>query len=121
MRDTHDSTDESAGRNVRGLLEVLARFRSGRAADGGTCSLRLAVAVACALAGARNFREAGDHALACQGVLARLGGIRIAVAPDTPPARPGSHLIQAIGADLLDDLTGGWLRAWRTRAGWTRR
>jgi hypothetical protein len=74
----------------------------------------LDLAVACALAGARNFREAGDHAADLpQGVLARLGGVphplrRRIIAPSETRIRT---LIQAIGADLLDDLTGGWLRA----------
>jgi hypothetical protein len=69
---------------------------------------------ACALAGARNFREAGDHAADLpQGMLARLGGIphplrRRITAPSETRIRT---LIQAIGADLLDDLAGGRLRA----------
>jgi DDE_Tnp_1-associated len=73
----------------------------------------LAVAVACALAGARNFREAGDHAADLpQEVLRRLGGrphplLRRIIAPSETRIRT---LIQAIGADLLDDLIGGWLR-----------
>ena len=73
---------------------------------------------------ARNFREAGDHAADLpQGVLARLGGIphplrRRITAPSETRIRT---LIQAIGADLLDDLTGGWLRALADAAGWTRR
>ena len=73
----------------------------------------LAVAVACALAGARNFREAGDHAADLpQDVLVRLGGKphplrRRIVAPSETRIRT---LVQAVGADLLDDLVGGWLR-----------
>ncbi len=60
----------------------------------------LAVAVACALAGAGNFREAGDHAAdQPQDVLARPGGTGIRT------------LIQAVGAGFPDDLIGGWLRA----------
>ena len=110
------STDESAGRNVPGLLEVLAQVPDPRKSRGRRYLLTfvLAVAVACALAGARNFREAGDHAADLpQGVLARLGGIphplrRRITAPSETRIRT---LIQAIGADLLDDLTGGWLRA----------
>jgi predicted transposase YbfD/YdcC len=110
------STDESAGRNVPGLLEVLARVPDPRKSRGRRYLLTfvLAVAVACALAGARNFREAGDHAADLpQGVLARLGGIphplrRRIIAPSETRIRT---LIQAIGADLLDDLAGGWLRA----------
>lgn len=110
------STDESAGRTVPGLLEVLAQVPDPRNIRGRRYLLTfvLAVAVACALAGARNFREAGDHAADLpQGVLARLGGIRHPLrrritAPSETRIRT---LIQAIGADLLDDLTGGWLRA----------
>ncbi len=73
----------------------------------------LAVAVACALAGARNFREAGDHAADLpQDVLSRLGGKphplsgRI-VAPSETRIRT---MVQAVGADFLDDLIGRWLR-----------
>jgi predicted transposase YbfD/YdcC len=110
------STDESAGRDVPGLLEVLARVPDPRKSRGRRYLLTfvLAVAVACALAGARNFREAGDHAADLpQDVLARLGGIphplrRRITAPSETRIRT---LIQAIGADLLDDLIGGWLRA----------
>jgi hypothetical protein len=74
----------------------------------------LAVAVACALAGARNFREAGDHAAGLpQEILARLGGrphplLRKITAPGETRIRT---LIHAVSADLLDDLIGGWLRA----------
>jgi hypothetical protein len=73
----------------------------------------LAVAVACALSGARNFREAGDHACDLpQDVLARLGGrphplLRRIVAPSETRIRT---LVHAIGADLLDEIIGGWLR-----------
>jgi predicted transposase YbfD/YdcC len=110
------STDESADRNIPGLLEVLARVPDPRKSRGRRYLLTfvLAVAVACALAGARNFREAGDHAADLpQGVLARLGGIphplrRRINAPSETRIRT---LIQAIGADHLDDLIGGWLRA----------
>jgi hypothetical protein len=70
--------------------------------------------VACALAGARNFREAGDHAADLpQEVLARLGGrphplLRKIIAPSETRIRT---LIHAIGADILDEITGCWLRA----------
>jgi predicted transposase YbfD/YdcC len=109
------STDESAGRKVPGLLEVLARVPDPRQRRGRRYLLAfvLAVAVACALAGARNFREAGDHAADLpQDVLARLGGTphplwRRIIAPSETRIRT---LIQAIGADLLDDLIGSWLR-----------
>jgi len=113
---TVTSTDEAAGPKVPGLLEVLARVPDPRERRGRRYLLTfvLAVAVACALAGARNFREAGDHAADLpQDVLARLGGTphpllgRIA-APSETRIRT---LIQVIGADLLDDLIGGWLRA----------
>jgi predicted transposase YbfD/YdcC len=109
------SPDESAGRNVPGLLEVLSRVPDHRKRRGRRYLLTfvLAVAVACALAGARNFREAGDHAADLpQDVLARLGGTphplrRRIIAPSETRIRT---LIQATGADLLDDLIGGWLR-----------
>jgi hypothetical protein len=109
------STDEDAGRKAPGLLEVLARVPDPRGLRGRRYLLTfvLAVAVACALAGARNFREAGDHAADLpQDVLARLGGMphplwRRITAPSETRIRT---LIQAIGADLLDDLIGDWLR-----------
>jgi predicted transposase YbfD/YdcC len=110
------STDESAGRKVPGLLEVLALVPDPRRRRGRRYLLTfvLAVAVACALAGARNFREAGDHAADLpQDVLARLGGkprplLRKIAAPSETRIRT---LIQAVGADFLDDLIGSWLRA----------
>jgi predicted transposase YbfD/YdcC len=109
------STDEPGTGEVRGLLEVLALVPDPRKRRGCRFLLVfvLAVAVACALAGARNFREAGDHAGDLpQEVLARLGGrphplLRKIVVPSETRIRT---LIHAIGADLLDDLIGGWLR-----------
>jgi predicted transposase YbfD/YdcC len=109
------STDEKESQEVPGLLEVLARVPDPRERRGRRFGLVfiLAVAVACALAGARNFREAGDHAADLpQEVLARLGGrphplLRKITAPSETRIRT---LIQAVGADLLDEVTGGWLR-----------
>jgi predicted transposase YbfD/YdcC len=103
-------------RKVPGLLEVLARVPDPRRRRGRRYLLTfvLAVAAACALAGARNFREAGDHAADLpQDAVARLGGtphplLRRIIAPSETRIRT---LVQAIGADLLDDLIGGWLRA----------
>lgn len=71
------STDEREAGKIPGLLEVLALVRDPRKRRGRRFGLVfiLAVAVACALAGARNSREAGDHAADLpQNVLARLGG-----------------------------------------------
>ena len=110
------SADEDDAGEVPGLLEMLARVPDPRARRGRRYPLAfvLAVAVACALAGARNFREAGDHAADLpQDLLARLGGTphplwRRITAPSETRLRT---LIQAIGADLLDDLIGGWLRS----------
>jgi predicted transposase YbfD/YdcC len=109
------STDQNEGRKVPGLLEVVALVPDPRKRRGRRFLLTfvLAVAVACALAGARNFREAGDHAADLpQDILARLGGqphplLRKIIAPSETRIRT---LIHAIGADLLDDLAGGWLR-----------
>ena len=73
----------------------------------------LAVAVACALAGAKNFREIGDQAADLpQDVLARLGGrphplLRTIIAPSEKRIRT---LLQEIDAAALDELIGGWLR-----------
>ena len=60
-----------------GLLAVLARVPDPRRRRGRRYTLvfLLAVAVACVLAGAKNFREIGDQASDLpQEVLARLGG-----------------------------------------------
>jgi hypothetical protein len=110
--------EEPAGpaREVPGLLEVLAQVPDSRKRRGRRFLLVfvLAVAVACALAGAKNFREIGDHAADLpQEVLARLGGrphplLRRIFAPSETRIRT---LIHATGADLLDEIIGGWLRA----------
>jgi predicted transposase YbfD/YdcC len=109
------STDEKSAGKVPGLLEVLALVPDPRRRRGRRYLLVfvLAVAVACALSGARSFREAGDHAADLpQEVLAQLGGrphplLRRIIAPSETRIRT---LVQAIGADFLDDLIGGWLR-----------
>jgi predicted transposase YbfD/YdcC len=109
------SADEPGSGKVPGLLEVLALVPDPRKRRGCRYLLVfvLAVAVACALSGARNFREAGDHAADLpQEVLARLGGRphplrRRIIVPSETRIRT---LIQAIGADFLDGLVGGWLR-----------
>ena len=90
------------------MLEVLALVPDPRKRRGRRYLLAfiLAVAAACALAGARNFRESGDHAADLpQEVLARLGGrphplLRRIIAPSETRIRT---LVQAIGADFLDD------------------
>ena len=110
------STDEQAAGPVPGLLEVLAQVPDPRKRRGRRFLLVfvLAVAVACALAGARNFREVGDHAADLpQEVLNRLGGrlhplLRRIIAPSETRIRT---LVHAIGADTLDEIIGGWLRA----------
>ena len=109
------STDEKKAGKVPGLLEVLALVPDPRKRRGRRYPLVfvLAVAVACALAGARSFREAGDHAADLpQDILGKLGGrphplLGRIIAPSETRIRT---LVQAIGADLLDDLIGGWLR-----------
>jgi hypothetical protein len=113
---TVTSTDGFTAGEVPGLLDVLARVPDLRKHRGRRYLLVfvLAVAVACVLAGARNFREIGDQAADLpQEVLARLGGkprplLRRIAAPSETRIRT---LIHAIGADVLDDLIGGWLRA----------
>jgi hypothetical protein len=107
---------EHAPRDVPGLLEVLAQVQDLRKRRGRRYLLAfvLAVAVACVLAGARNFREIGDQGADLpQEVLARLGGKphplrRVIIAPSEKRIRT---LIHVVGADVLDDLIGGWLRA----------
>ena len=110
------STDEKEAGRVPGLLDVLARVPDPRKRRGRRYLLVfvLAVAAACVLAGAGSFREAGDHAADLpQEVLRRLGGrphplLRRIIAPSETRIRT---LIHAIGADVLDELIGGWLRA----------
>jgi predicted transposase YbfD/YdcC len=105
------STDDE----LPGLLEVLAQVPDPRRTRGRRYTLvfMLAVAVACVLAGAKNFREIGDQAGDLpQEVLARLGGkphplLRTIIAPSEKRIRT---LLQEIDAARLDELTEGWLR-----------
>ena len=110
------STDEQASGKVPGLLEVLARVPDPRRFRGRRYRLAfvLAVAVACVLAGAKTFREIGDQAADLpQEVLRRLGGTRHPLRGKiiTPSEKRIRTLIHVIGADVLDELIGGWLRA----------
>jgi predicted transposase YbfD/YdcC len=113
---TVTSADENARDQIPGLLEVLAQVPDPRRRRGRRFSMVfvLAVAVACVLAGAKNFREIGDQAADLpQEVLARLGGRphplrRTIIAPSEKRIRT---LIQAMDARRLDELTGDWLRA----------
>jgi DDE_Tnp_1-associated len=97
------------------MLQVLAQVPDPRRRRGKRYLLVfvLAVAVACTLAGARNFREIGDHAADLpQGLLGRLGGrphplLRQIIAPSEKPIRA---LLQQIEAKL-DEVTGCWLRS----------
>jgi predicted transposase YbfD/YdcC len=104
------------GKQVPGLLEVLAHVEDPRRRRGRRFGLvfLLAVAVVCVLAGAKNFREIGDQAADLpQELLAALGGKphplwRRIIAPSEKRLRT---LIQALDAEALDVITGGWLRA----------
>ena len=110
------STDGKEAGEVPGLLEVLAQVPDPRKRRGRRYVLVfvLAVAVACVLAGAKSFREIGDQAADLPPeILARLGGkphplLRRTIAPSEKRVRT---LIHAIGAEILDELIGGWLRA----------
>jgi len=110
------STNGKEAGEVPGLLEVLAQVPDPRKRRGCRYVLVfvLAVAVACVLAGAKSFREIGDQAADLpQEVLARLGGkphplLWRIIAPSEKRVRT---LIHAIGAEILDDIIGGWLRA----------
>ncbi len=113
---TVTSADENAHDEIPGLLEVLAQVPDSRRRRGRRFSMVfvLAVAVACVLPGAKNFREIGDQAADLpQEVLARLGGrphpLRRAIT--APSEKRIRTLIQAADARRLDDLTGDWLRA----------
>jgi predicted transposase YbfD/YdcC len=106
---------DQAGGEVPGMLEVLALVPDTRKRRGRRFALVfiLAVAVACVLAGAKSFREIGDHAADLpQEVLARLGGtphplLRKIIAPSEKRIRT---LIHELDAEKLDRLIGGWLR-----------
>ena len=100
---------------VPGLLAVLALVPDPRRPRGRRYPLVfvLAVAAACTLAGAKTFREIGDHAADLpQGVLRDLGGSlhplrRIITAPSETRIRTLLHLIDT---EILDEILGGWLR-----------
>lgn len=100
---------------VPGLLAVLALVPDPRRPRGRRFPLTfvLAVAAACTLAGARTFREIGDHAADLpQDVLRDLGGRphplrRRITAPSETRIRTLLHLIDT---EALDLVLGGWLR-----------
>ena len=100
---------------VPSLLAVLALVPDPRKPRGRRYLLMfvLAVAAACTLAGARTFREIGDHAADLpQDVLRDLGGRphplrRKVIAPSETRIRTLLHLIDA---EVLDQVLGGWLR-----------
>jgi predicted transposase YbfD/YdcC len=106
------STDEK----LPGLLDVLALVADPRKNRGRRYGLvfLLAVAVTCALAGAKGYREIGDQATDLpQDVLAALGGrphpfLRRIIAPSETRIRT---LLQMLDAAKLDEIIGGWLRA----------
>lgn len=106
---------QGAGK-VPGLLAVLALVPDPRKLRGRRYPLVfvLAVAAACALAGAKTFREIGDQAADLpQHVLRDLGGrphplLRRIIAPSETRIRT---LVHAIDAAVLDEVIGGWLRA----------
>ena len=110
------ATVTSADDALPGLPGVLAQVPDPRKRRGKRYTLVfvLAVAVACTLAGARNFREIGDHARDLpQEVLTRLGGRphplrKRIIAPSEKRLRT---LLQQVDAARLDELTGNWLRA----------
>ncbi len=105
---------DGAGK-VPGLLAVLALVPDPRKPRGRRYQLTfvLAVAAACTLAGARTFREIGDHAADLpQDVLRDLGGrprplLRRITAPSETRIRTLLHLIDT---GVLDAVLGGWLR-----------
>jgi predicted transposase YbfD/YdcC len=113
---TVTSADEDPSDELPGLLQVLAQVPDPRRRRGKRYLLVfvLAVAVACTLAGARNFREIGDHAADLpQGLPGRLGGrphplLQQIIAPSEKRIRT---LLQQIDAAKLDEVTGCWLRS----------
>jgi predicted transposase YbfD/YdcC len=100
---------------IPGLLAVLALVPDPRKPRGRRYPLVfvLAVAAACTLAGAKTFREIGDHAADLpQNVLRDLGGRRHPlrrkiIAPSETRIRTLLHLIDT---GILDQVIGGWLR-----------
>ena len=100
---------------VPGLLAVLALVPDPRKPRGRRYCLVfvLAVAAACTLAGAKTFRELGDHAADLpQDVLRDLGGKRHplrrkVISPSETRIRTLLHLIDT---EILDEIIGGWLR-----------
>jgi predicted transposase YbfD/YdcC len=100
---------------VPGLLAVLALVPDPRKPRGRRYCLVfvLAVAAACTLAGAKTFRELGDHAADLpQDVLRDLGGKRHplrckVIAPSETRIRT---LLHRIDTEILDEIIGGWLR-----------
>lgn len=100
---------------VPGLLAVLALVPDPRRPRGRRYPLVfiLAVAAACTLAGAKTFREIGDHAADLpQDVLRDLGGkrhllLRKIIAPSETRIRTLLHLIDTA---VLDEVLGNWLR-----------
>ena len=106
---------QGAGK-VPGLLSVLTLVPDPRKRRGRRFGLVfvLAVATACALAGAKTFREIGDQAADLpQKVLRDLGGKphplrRKVIAPSETRIRTLLHLIDT---EILDEITGGWLRS----------
>jgi predicted transposase YbfD/YdcC len=109
------STIKNGAGKVPGLLAVLALIPDPRRPRGRRFPLvfMLAVAAACTLAGARTFREIGDHAADLpQNVLRDLGGKphplrRKVIAPSETRIRTLLHLINT---EILDEVIGGWLR-----------
>ena len=100
---------------VLGLLTVLTLVPDPRKPRGRRFPLVfvLAVAAACTLAGAKTFREIGDHAADLpQNVLQDLSGKphplrRKIIAPSETRIRTLLHLIST---EILDQVTGSWLR-----------
>ncbi len=105
---------DGAGK-VPGLLTVLALVPDPRKPRGRRFPLVfvLAVAAACTLAGAKTFREIGDHAADLpQNVLRDLSGKphplrRKIIAPSETRIRTLLHLIST---EILDQVIGSWLR-----------
>jgi predicted transposase YbfD/YdcC len=99
-----------------GLLAVLAKVTDPRRLRGRRYRLVfvLAVAVACVLAGAGNFRELGDQAADLpQALLARLGGRQHPLTRQitVPSEKRLRTMLQQVDPDELDKLLGDWLRA----------
>jgi predicted transposase YbfD/YdcC len=122
----HDAAHDAGGQVVSALLEVFGGLVDPRCARGVRHRLAsvLTITVLAVLAGARNFREAGDRAAELPVDLLLAAGARINPAsgrPEAPSAATIARIVQDIDAAHADARVGAWLAqcvsAWRAGHG----